>query len=261
MRRRFRRGSSAPGQLGQANVYSVHGGVGACDIAKGGAAGHIGPVDIVLDRDAGLLTDGPENAGGDRVGGIFLVGAVLDDNARVHVRAVGVVRFFREIGVDSVGVVGGDHKAAGHGAEGILPGASGGFYDAGQGVLQEGGASALLGAAAHLLVVKDAVHRHVSRVDRGQKAFQRCKGALEVIQPRGGDKIMVRAPDAARVPVIKEQLRAGDVRSGHTGSLCHKLHKPPPGSAVAHKGQHILLDVIFDDCCQTCGPCEWRGLE
>ena len=66
------------GQLRKANIHGVHRGVRVGDVAQRGAAENIGAVGEVLHRHAGLGADGGEDRTGNGVGGVLLVGVMLD---------------------------------------------------------------------------------------------------------------------------------------------------------------------------------------
>ena len=62
------------------------------------------------------------------------------------------------VGVNGMGVVAGDHKAAGHGAAVVFPVKAQAVVDPSQHIPEEGGAGALLGAGTHFLVVEAGVN-------------------------------------------------------------------------------------------------------
>ena len=68
-----------------------------------------------------FLTDGFEYGRRYAVGGVFLVGVILDHHAVIHVRPVGGIGFVRVAGVNGMGVVRRKHKAVcQHGMVGLL---------------------------------------------------------------------------------------------------------------------------------------------
>ena len=61
------------------------------------------------------------------------------------------------VGVDGVGVVGGDHKALRQMSQIVLIREAHSPVDSHQSVVQEGGGSSLFGSASHFLIVQQAV--------------------------------------------------------------------------------------------------------
>lgn len=70
-------------QLGHADIDGVQRDVGVCDVAQRRAAHDVRAVDKVLARNILLLAQLLENRRGNRIGGVALVGVVLDDDALV----------------------------------------------------------------------------------------------------------------------------------------------------------------------------------
>ena len=195
------------GQLGQADVHGVEGHLGVGDVAEGGAAGHVRPVGVALEGDPRLLAEELEERGGDAVRGIVLGGVVLDDHAAVELHAVVGVGELRVVGMDGVGVVAGEEEAMGHLLPVFLPLAQG-LADPLQGVPQEGGRRALLGLAADFLVVKEAVDGDGGAVPGGQEGSEAGEGALQVVEPRGGEQAV---PLHALLGVVEGQVRCQEV--------------------------------------------------
>ena len=149
---------------------------------------------------------------------------MLDDHAAVHHRAVGGVGVLRVVGVDGVGVVGGHQEAVGDGG-GAVPARGG--ADPVHHVAEEGAVSPLLGEAAHLLVVEEGKYREALALPGGQEALEAAVGALEVVQPGGGDELPRGAPDEALLPGGQHQVVTQDVLRGTARRLGHGGQKGP----------------------------------
>ena len=106
-------------------------------------------------------------------------------------------------------------------------------------VAEEGGVRALAGAAADLLVVEDAADVHVAPRVGGPEALRAAPGALEVVQPPGGEVCAVRAPDAARHPVHEVQVMGRDRVRVHARLLRDDLQKGPGGVLRAPERHHV----------------------
>ena len=148
------------------------------------------------------------------------------------VGVLGVVR------MDRVGIVAGDQKAVRHQAAAV---AAAGGADALQGVRQEGGGGALLGLAADLLVVKEAVDRNAAAGNGGEEGGQGRKGALEVVEPGGGDQA---APLDTRLGVVEEQVGGENVGGLHPGRGCGMGAEGTLLEAGAVEGRHIHGGVV-----------------
>ena len=100
------------GKLGQTNVSSVHGGVGIGNIAKGRTAAYVGTVRKMLNGNPVPVTDIFKDGTGETVGGVFLICAVFDDNALIHIDTVLLVVFFGMIRMYRMSIVSGEHEAS-----------------------------------------------------------------------------------------------------------------------------------------------------
>ena len=209
--RRFEGG--VHGQLGQPDVRHVQRHLRVGDAAQRGPAGHIRPVGIPLEGYARRLTHRLEQRRRHRVGGIALAGIVFDHHAAVHPHSMVFVGIFRMIGMHGVGVVAGQEETARrHGAQRQ----SQCVTDALQRLPQEGGGRSLLGLAAHLFIVKQAVHGGALTLPRRQKTLQGCKRTLKVIQSRRGN---IAAPFHARLGIIQKQVVGQQILFRHPGSF------------------------------------------
>ena len=233
------------GQLGQADVHHVEGDLGVGEVAQRAAAQDVRVVVEHLGGHVGTAADLAEEGGGDRVGGVLLIAAELEDDALVHVGVVGQVGHIQMVGVDGMGIVRRHHEAASQHPQVVLPAAAQALIDAGEGVQQHGGGGALLGGAAHLFVVKHGVDRQGVGVPTGQEALQSGEGALEVIQLGGGEILLIGAPDGARVAAVEEQVVTQDLLGLYPGGLGHQVHQLALRGLVAQQGQHVLLDAVF----------------
>ena len=88
------------------------------------------------------------------------------------------------VGVHGMGVVGGDEEAACHGGAVLLLRSAAGVVDAVQHVIEEGRGRALLGAAADLLVVKDAADRNTVGVLCREEALHAAERAFQIVELR-----------------------------------------------------------------------------
>ena len=110
------------GQLGKADVHGGHGDLGIGNISQSGAAGIVTPVGEGLHGDGKTAAKFLEPCGGEAVGGVALLGVVLDDDAAIDDGTVHGVRIFRMVGMDAVGVVCGNHEASGGHGHGFVIG-------------------------------------------------------------------------------------------------------------------------------------------
>ena len=88
----------------------------------------------------------------------------------------------------------------------------------GQHVGQKGAQRPLPGAAAHLLVVKEAPHRAPLGGGRFQKAPQGGPGAGQIVQPGAEDELAFRAGGGALLAAVEQDVRAQDVLYGAAAS-------------------------------------------
>ena len=216
----------------------------ACNIAQRRAAEDVRAVGEVLHGYACAAAQLRKHRAGDRVGRVLLVGVVLDDDAAVEGCAVIRVVLLRVIGVDGVRVVRGEHEAGGNrGADGRLahPQRAG---RAVQRVGEEGGVRALLGAAADLLVVE---HRHHADMadgrGGGEQRLKRGIRAFEVIDARAGEELALRAPHAAALPVVEEQIARDHVLGLHAAQAGDFCAERALGLLVPKERQHVHLRV------------------
>ena len=214
--------------------------MGGADIAQGGAAGQVRPVGEALGGYPGLFAKLCKGGGGDGIGGIALVGVVLDDDALVHLRPVVPVGIFRVIGMDGMGIVRRDEEAGRQAAAQIRAQA---LRRPGQHILQEGGAGALFGAAAHLFIVKDAEHREACPLRRPEEALRAAEDALQIVQSRGGDVLFRRAPDGAGSAGIEEEVLCQHILLLHAQSISNEGVKLLRSRRVSEEGEHVSIGV------------------
>ena len=230
------------GQLGKADVHRIHGDVGGADIAQRGPAEQIGAVRVMLHRHARPAADLRKDRLAHRVGGVLLVGVVLDDDTAVDHGAILAVGVLGVIGMHRVGVVRRDHEAGRDTAVEVPPER---LADAPKRVRQKVRVGALLGGAAHLLVVKEAEQRGVSPGLRREEALKAAEGALQVVQPGGGDVLLVRTEADAgcagiEIEIGGDQILRPDTR-GFGGDGLHASR----GLLAAEQGQHVDFDVVL----------------
>ena len=195
-------------QLGQADIRAPDRHMGHGDIAQSAPAVHIRAVGEELEGDLPAPCQSLDHRDAHAVGGVFLPGVGLDHDAGVHEHPVFGVRVLRMVGVDGVGVVRAEHEAGGQGPQILLLALPQGQVDAPEHVLEEGGGGALLGAGAHLLVVKAGQDIDRPAVGGAQEAPQGGEDALLVVQAAGGDEFPAAAPDGGSVPAVEVQVAA-----------------------------------------------------
>ena len=204
-------------QLRQADIHRVQGHLGVCDVAQSRTTGHIRTVGVLLHRHPHPLAHQAEDGGGYRVGGVLLIGVILDDDAAVHIDGVVSVPVLRVVGVDGVGIVAGHQEAVGYMAAVGFPVRP---ADAAEHIIKKGRGRALLGLAAYLLVVKETIDRHTAALLRRQKSSKSTESALQIVQPGGGNK---SAPRLAPLGIVNEQVCGENIllcrahTGGHTG--------------------------------------------
>ena len=206
------------------------------DVAQRGAAQHVRAVGKVLHRHAGHCAQAGEDRAGDGVGGVLLVGVVLDDHAAVHERAVLRVVLLRMVRVDGVCVVRRGHEAGCDGRADLAVRCAQRRACAGEHVGEERGIRALLGAAADLLVVQHGEHVDVADGLAGQERRRGGVGALEIVDARAGEEFVLGAPDAARRARVEEEVlrddgvrvharRPGDLGFQHAAAACAAVER------------------------------------
>ena len=216
----------------------------AQQVAQGGAARLVGPVGEHLHRHPGLLADGLEEPGGEAGGGVLLVGRVLDHHAAVGVDLVGRIGLLGEVGVDGVAVVGGEEQATRQGLAAGLGGEAQRLPDAGEHVGEEGAHGPLAGAAAHLLVVEEAVELpEALRALRAEEPLQGGVGAAQIVNAGGLEEFTLRPDAHRRLPGAEHQVGGQDVPHVHPQLL---RQQGGEGGAAAQgvEGLHVLLGVV-----------------
>lgn len=203
-------------QLRETDVHGVERYLRVGDVAERRAARHVGAVGVILHRHAGALADAAEDAGGNGVGGVALVGVVFDDNTAVHARGVVAVGKFAVVGVDGVRVVAGDEKAARHETAVFAAVHAERGAQPRERVIKESGCRALLRLAADLFVIEDAADGNGAALPGGEKRRQRGESALEIVQPRRGDVFPERD---ALLRIVKEKIAGDDGVLRNTGGL------------------------------------------
>ena len=231
------------GQLSQADVHRRDGHVRPGDVAQRGAAQHVGAVGEVLHRHvraaADLAEDGPAHA----VGGVLLVGALLEHDAAVHQRAVSCVGLLRVVRMQRVGVVRGHHEAGGQTGVQRLAIRTQALRDAADHVREEGGIRALARAAAHLFVVKHTAEIDVPALPRLQQRPKAGVGALQIVQPRCGDVAVLRAPEPGLHAVVEVEIPPEHVLRGSARDFRDLRLEAALRGDVAVEGQHVHLRV------------------
>ena len=113
-------------------------------------------------------------------------------------------------------------------------------------VPQESGQSTLLGAGAHLLVVKTAAHVDPVGVVAVHQGLHGGIGALEVVQAGGRDELLLGAPQGGGHPGVEVQVTAHNVLRLHPQFLGDELIvavlSTLPGG---EQGEHVHLLVVL----------------
>ena len=115
------------------------------------------------------------------------------------------------IRVERMGIVCGDHKAVRKCHQIFLVCPSKPAVDTEKCVLEEGGCRSLLRVASDFFIVKDTVHRNAVLLLCAQKALQRGKSALQVVQSGAGCEFVLCAPYGAFHAVVKKKIMAQDI--------------------------------------------------
>ena len=147
----------------------------------------------------------------------MLGGIVLDDDAAVHHDGVIFVNIFGVVGMQRVGIVAREHEAVGHGAVIVLVRKAEALAHAVQHIVEERTRCALFGPAADLFIVEDAADLCAPALVRREERGQRAEGALQIVQPRGGDELV---PFHALLGVVEIQVGRDKVlhrRAGECG--------------------------------------------
>ena len=207
---------SVHGQLGKADIHGRDGQVCTGDIAQRGSARQIRPVAVKLYRHFRHAAYLPEDGSGEGVGGVALIGVVLENNAATQHRELVLVGVLPVGGMDGVGVVGRDQKTGGDSRPVILPGEPRTLPDAGQDIRQEGRVRPLAGVAAHFFIVEDAQNRHALTFPGCQESPGAGKDALEIVQPGSGDELLLNPQQRSGRPGVEEQFRGEDGLLRHT---------------------------------------------
>ena len=140
------------------------------------------------------------------------------------------------VGVHGMGVVGGDEEAACHGGAVLLLRSAAGVVDAVQHVIEEGRGRALLGAAADLLVVKDAADRNAVGVLCREEALHAAERAFQIVELRRGEVFVLRAEHRALFTQIEEQIVAENVVCIDARRLGGQLQEAALGVRAAEQG-------------------------
>ena len=123
------------------------------------------------------------------------------------------------IGMEAVGVVGGYHEALGYAAE------IGGFVhvlgqaDSPQGAMSTFLLDTLPGFAAHFFIVKEGQHRHGFGLLGSEKALQKAKHTLQIIQSGTEDPFLIGPKDGTAIPIIDEQVEGENILRGNPSLL------------------------------------------
>ena len=197
----------------------------------------------MLHRHARALADAAEDRVGDRVGGVFLVGGMLDYDAAVHEGAVLRVVGFGMVRMHGVRVVGRNHEAGGHGGARLRVGRAERGGDAVEYVAKERRICPLLRAGANLFVVEHGENLRV-RLRRGfeERAKRRVR-AFQIVNAAAGEILVIRAPDAAGHAVIQEQVACDDLLGLCAAAGGDFLREPAAGRFVAVERDHVDLRV------------------
>ena len=146
--------------------------------------------------------------------------------------------------MDRVGIVTAEHKAARAHTAVIFFVHPQSENNPPENVLQEGGSGALFRTGAHLLIIKAAVKPDTASCPAPEKSLQSSVCALQVIQPPGGEKLPVRAPDRGLHAVVKIQIHPEKIL--RTDSGFRRGHFPEAAAfyrRASQKGKQIGLQV------------------
>ena len=145
-----------------------------------------------------------------------------------------------------MGVVGGNQEASRNSLQVFLLVFPQGEADPLQHIRQKRGVSTLLGKASHFLVVKNAADGHTAGISlTAKKALHDGEGALQVIQPGGGQVLLIGAPDGAGSAAVQEQIRSQDIFRLNTQLIGNEPGKLPLGPLVSQKRDQIFLGMIL----------------
>ena len=146
--------------------------------------------------------------------------------------------------MDGVAVVGGEEQAARQGLAAGLGGEAQRLPDAGEHVGEEGAHGPLAGAAAHLLVVEEAVELpEALRALRAEEPLQGGVGAAQIVNAGGLEEFTLRPDAHRRLPGAEHQIGGQDVPRVHPQLL---RQQGGEGGAAAQgvEGLHVLLGVV-----------------
>ena len=238
---------------GIAHIDTTQGDRGGQDVAQGATACHIAVVDEALAGHTRLAADLGEDGSRDGVAGILLGGVELDGGTSTEHGVVGRVVLLGVVGMEGVGIVGGDHEGALH----RLPV---GFLRATlltgnthQHRSQEGAASTLLGLRSRLLVVEDGEHLGGVALGSCNQSLESGKAHRQVVEAARGDKLVVDAEGAGGLRVGQVEVEVEDVLVADGALLAEFLDNDVHQQVAllqfvvdqSQEGKHILLLAQF----------------
>lgn len=232
-----------------AHVYAPQWDGGGEDIAQCAAARHIAVVDKTLAGHARLAAYLGEDGCRKGIAGILLRSIELDNRPSAQHGMIGGVVLLGIIGMETMRVVGRNHECALHSLmERLLRAVLHEGYAAQHGG-QERTSRALLGLRASLLVVEYGQHLCDIALRSGQHGLQTGKAHRQVIEPSGGNELIVDAKRAGGLRVGKVKVEVEDVFCLHRLLLAQFLHNGIDEQVATFQligeqsqyGQHVLL--------------------
>ena len=138
-------------------------------------------------------------------------------------------------------VIRGDHKAVRQISAVCGRGFTHCLTDANQRVIQQSRRGSLLAGTSYFFVVEDAVQRNTLSVFCMQKAFQRRKCTLQVIQAAAGNIFFRSTPDTSERPAVYIEIMCQNIIFGNTGKFCNTCHKSAFGGFITVQRKQIFL--------------------
>ena len=227
----------------EADVHGGHSHAGVGNISQRGAAGVVAVVGEGLGGDVMILAELTEVGRRERVGGVFLCGAVFHHDAAIDDRAVARVGVFRMVRVDAVGVVSGNHEAPCDHGHGLVIGVAQAHGEAGQHIVKECGAGALGGGTSHFFVVEEGIEGNIFLLLALGETAEAGECTLQVVELRRGNKFLLFAPQGAGHAAVEEEVMSEDVFGFHFRSRCHHIHEGGLATIHAIEREHVFLHL------------------
>ena len=165
----------------------------------------------LLGRHASRPAGPPPQRHAGRVGGVALVGVDLQQRAAVEQRLVGRVVPLWVVGVDGVAGVNRQADRPGQGLVVLVGAHAAGAGDAGEHVGQQRTRRAAPGRTAELLVVERHEQLDPLVPGRAEQGGQAGMDARQVVQPAGGQELVVGTEDGGGGGVVGHQVEPVDL--------------------------------------------------